>query len=93
MRLFEILSPLASINAGIFDHFDFDGLIRHVLKALSIPASITRGEFEVAQERENRAAQEQQAQEMQQIQQVSESMGAAAPMAKVLQADESISNE
>ena len=93
MRMFEILSPLASINAGIFDHFDFDGLIRHVLKALSIPASITRGEFEVAQEREDRAAQEQQMQEMQQIQQVSESMGAAAPMAKVLQADESISNE
>ena len=93
MKMFEILSPLASINANIFDHFDFDGLIRHVLKALSIPASVTKGEFEVAQERENRAAQEQQMQEMQQIQQTSESMGAAAPMAKVLQADESISNE
>ena len=93
MRMFEILSPLASVNAGIFDHFDFDGLIRHVLQALSIPASITKGEAEVAAERENRAAQEQQMQEMQQVQQLSESMGAAAPMAKVLQADESISNE
>mgnify|MGYP003670334102 FL=1 len=93
MRMFEILSPLASINAGIFDHFDFDGLIRHVVKSLSIPASITKGALEVAQDRENRAAQEQQQQEMQQVQQVSESMGAAAPMAKVLQADESISNE
>jgi len=93
MRMFEILSPLASVNAGIFDHFDFDGLIRHVLQALSIPASITKGEAEVAADRENRAAQEQQMQEMQQVQQLSESMGAAAPMAKVMQADESISNE
>ena len=93
MRMFEILGPLASINAGIFDHFDFDGLIRHVVKALSIPASITKGEFQVAQDRENRAQQEQQQEELAQIQQVSESMGAAAPMAKVLQAEESISNE
>ena len=93
MRMFEILSPLASINAGIFDHFDFDGLIRHILKALAIPATVTKGQFEVAQDRENRAIQEQQMQEMQQVQQVAESMGAAAPMAKVLQADESISNE
>ena len=85
MQMFELLSPLAAINAGIFDHFDFDGLIRHILKTLAIPATITKGEGQVAEDRENAQMQQQEAQEMAQVQQMSESMGAAAPMAKVLQ--------
>jgi len=85
MQMFELLSPLASINAGIFDHFDFDGLIRHILKTLAIPATITKGEGQVAEDRENAQMQQQQAQEMAEVTQISEAMGSAAPMAKVLQ--------
>ena len=88
MQMFELLSPLASINAGIFDHFDFDGLIRHILKTLAIPATVTKGEGQVAEDRENAAMQQQQAQEMAQVTQISEAMGSAAPMAKVLQSDD-----
>jgi hypothetical protein len=87
MQMFELLSPLASINAGIFDHFDFDGLIRHILKTLAIPATITKGEGQVAEDRENAQMQQQQQQEMAEVSQMSEAMGAAAPMAKVLQND------
>tara|TARA_R100000995_G_scaffold30176_3_gene13436 strand:- start:17447 stop:19063 length:1617 start_codon:yes stop_codon:yes gene_type:complete len=87
MQMFELLSPLASINAGIFDHFDFDGLIRHILKTLAIPATVTKGEGQVAEDRENQAMQQQQAQEMAEVTQISEAMGSAAPMAKVLQSD------
>ena len=87
MQMFELLSPLASINAGIFDHFDFDGLIRHILKTLAIPATITKGEGQVAEDRENAQMHQQQQQELAEVSQISEAMGAAAPMAKVLQND------
>jgi hypothetical protein len=84
MRLFELLSPIASIDAGVFDHLDVDGLVRHMLKTLSIPASVTKGEGEVMLARDERAAQEQVQQEMMEAQQTAESLGAVAPALKAL---------
>ena len=85
MQMFEILSPLASVNPGVFDHFDFDGLIRHVFKILAVPARVTHGMDAVTHTRRQKAEAAQQQAEMQQMTQTAEAMGSAAPMAKVLQ--------
>ncbi len=84
MRLFELLAPIASIDASVFDHLDIDGLVRHMLKTLSIPASVTKGEGEVMLSRDERAAQEQMAQQMMQAQQTAQSLGAVAPAIKAI---------
>jgi len=84
MRLFELMSPLASVDAGVFDHLDIDGLVRHMIKTLSIPASVTKGEGEVALTRDERAQQEQAAAAMAEAQQTAESLGAVAPAIKAI---------
>jgi hypothetical protein len=84
MRLFELLAPIASVDAGVFDHLDVDGLVRYMLKTLSIPASVTKGEGEVSLARDERAAQEQVQQNMMEAQQTAESLGAVAPALKAL---------
>ena len=85
MRLFELMSPLASVDPSVFDHLDMDGLVRHMIKVLSIPAKVTNGEFEVAARRDERQAQEQQQQQMMEAQQTAQSLGAVAPAIKALQ--------
>ena len=84
MRLFELLAPIASVDAGVFDHLDVDGLVRHMLKTLSIPASVTKGEGEVSLARDERAAQEEMVMQMQQAQQTAQSLGAVAPAIKAI---------
>lgn len=84
MRLFELLAPIASVDAGVFDHLDVDGLVRHMLKTLSIPASVTKGEGEVSLARDERAAQEEMMMQMQQAQQTAQSLGAVAPAIKAI---------
>lgn len=85
LRMFEILSPAASIDPSVFDHIDFDGLVRHLLGVLHVPARVSQGEAEVIAKREERA--EQQAAQAQQMEamQTAEALGAAAPAMKVLQ--------
>ena len=85
MRLFELMSPLASIDPGVFDHLDTDGLVRYMLRTLSIPASVTKGEEEVTSARSSRQEQQQAEQEMMEATQTAEALGAVAPAIKVLQ--------
>ena len=74
-----MMQPLAGIDPTILDYLDTDGLAKHVIKVLGIPASVVRGENEIAILREDRAAQQQQQQEMQQTMQMAQAAGQAAP--------------
>lgn len=85
MRLFELLSPLAGIDPGVFDHLDTDGLVRYMLSTLSIPARVTKGEGEIMRDRSRRQEQEQMQMQMQEATQTAEALGAVAPAIKVLQ--------
>ena len=85
MRLFELLSPLASIDPSVFDHLDTDGLVRYMLRTLSIPASVTKGQDDVARTRESRQEQQMAEQQMAEATQTAEALGAVAPAIKVLQ--------
>tara|TARA_R110002020_G_scaffold24190_7_gene79750 strand:+ start:289 stop:1941 length:1653 start_codon:yes stop_codon:yes gene_type:complete len=84
MRMFEMLMPLAQIDQGVMDYMDTDGMVKHLIKVLGVPATTVRGEQEVYQKRVERQQQQAQAQQMAQAQQVAETAGAAAPMAKAL---------
>ena len=85
LRMFEILSPAASIDPTVFDHIDMDGMVRHLLSVLHVPARVSEGEAGVMQKRSERAEQQQaQAQQMEAMQ-TAEALGAAAPAMKVLQ--------
>lgn len=79
VRMIEMMQPLAGIDPTILDYLDTDGLAKHVIKVLGIPASVVRGENEIAILREDRAAQQQQQQEMQQTMQMAQAAGQAAP--------------
>ena len=85
MRLFELLSPLASVDPGVFDHLDTDGLVRYMLRTLSIPASVTKGQDDVTRTRQSRQEQEMAQQQMTEATQTAEALGAVAPAIKVLQ--------
>jgi hypothetical protein len=85
MRLFELLSPLAGIDPGVFDHLDTDGLVRYMLHTLSIPARVTKGEGEIMRERSQRQEQAAMQQQMNEATQTAEALGAVAPAIKVLQ--------
>jgi hypothetical protein len=85
MRMFEIMSPAASIDPSVFDHVDFDGLVRHLLGVLHVPARVSQGEAEVMAKREQRAEAEQAQMQQMEALQTAEAMGAAAPAMKVLQ--------
>jgi len=85
MRLFELMSPLASIDPGVFDHLDTDGLVRYMLRTLSIPASVTKGVDDVASARSSRQEQETAQADMMEATQTAEALGAVAPAIKVLQ--------
>jgi hypothetical protein len=83
-RLFEILAPLSQINPGVFDYVDMDGLAKHIIRILGVPASVVKSDQEVDQERRQRQDQEAQAAEQQQIANQAQAMGDAAPMVKAL---------
>ena len=78
-RLFEMLMPVSQIDPSILDYLDIDGLARHVISSLGIPAAMVRGDSEVSQLREQRAQQQAQQQQMEQVSQMAEAAGAAAP--------------
>jgi len=84
VRMLELLQPLMGLDPGIVDHIDSDGLAKHVIKVLGIPASVTRGEREVADIRAQRQQQQQEQAEMQQAMQAAEAAGNAAPAVKAV---------
>ena len=79
VRMLEMMQPLAGIDPTILDYIDSDGLAKHVIKVLGIPAAVVRGDREIALLREDRAAQQQQQQEMAQMAQMAQAAGQAAP--------------
>jgi hypothetical protein len=85
MRFLEMLSPFAQIDPSILDHLDTDGMAKEMIKVLSIPASVIKGDEEVAQVREQRQQQQQQQAEQQQMMQTAEAAGNAAPMLKAIE--------
>ena len=85
MRLFELLGPVAQIDRGIMDYVDSDGLTKHMIRALSVPASAVRGDEEVAAIRQQRQARQEEQRELAQAQQVAEAAGSAAPALKAAQ--------
>jgi hypothetical protein len=84
VRMLEMFQPLMSLDPGIIDHIDSDGLARHVIKVLGIPASVTRGDLEIAAIRAQRQQQQQQQAEMQQAMAAAEAAGNAAPALKAV---------
>ena len=85
VRMLEMMQPIAQLDPGVLDHLDTDGLARHVIKVLGIPAQVVRGEFEINQIRQQRQQKEQQQAEMQQAQMAAEAAGKAAPAVKAAQ--------
>jgi hypothetical protein len=61
-----------------------DGLAKHIIRILGVPASVVKSDQEVDQERRQRQDQEAQAAEQQQIANQAQAMGDAAPMVKAL---------
>tara|TARA_R110000851_G_scaffold110583_1_gene233403 strand:+ start:1685 stop:3310 length:1626 start_codon:yes stop_codon:yes gene_type:complete len=85
MRLFELLGPVAQIDRGIMDYVDSDGLTKHMIRALSVPASAVRGDEEVVAIRQQRQARQEEQRQLAQAQQVAEAAGSAAPALKAAQ--------
>ena len=79
LRLIELMQPLVGVDPSIIDYLDTDGLTKHMVKALSVPASAVRGDEEVEQIRQERAALQKQQAELAQAQQIAEAAGNAAP--------------
>jgi len=82
VRMIEMMQPIASLDPAALDHIDTDGLARHVINVLGVPASVVRGAFEVEMIRAQRAQQQQQQAEMQQQMAAAEAAGKAAPAVK-----------
>ena len=79
VRMIEMIQPIASMDPAALDHIDIDGLAKHVIKVLGIPATVIRSDIQVAMLREQRAQQQQQQAEMQQAAMAAEAAGKAAP--------------
>jgi hypothetical protein len=83
VRMIEMLAPLAQL-APVFDYVDVDKFVKHTQEVLGVPAKIMRSDQEVAQLREQRAAQQQAMMEAQAELQQAEAAGKAAPAIKAL---------
>lgn len=79
VRLLEMLQPLMGISPDIIDYIDNDGLAKHVLRILGVPATVIRGSEEIEDLRDERQVQQmEQAQQQQQMMEA-EAAGKAAP--------------
>lgn len=85
LRMVEISQPLAQIDPQVMDYIDMDGMAKHLIKVLSIPAVAIRGDEEVETLRQQRAQQQQQQMEMAQEAQQLQAVGQAAPAIQALQ--------
>ena len=74
------MMPLSQLDPGIMDYIDTDGISKHLIKVLGIPATAIKGDQEVAQQRQQRAqAQQAQAQQAQLTEQA-QAAGSLAPL-------------
>jgi len=85
MQLFQFLAPLMQIDPSVVDYIDLDGLASHIIKVTNVPATVVRGQNEVAQLRAQRQQQMQQQQQMEQQAMAAEAAGSAAPALRAVE--------
>jgi hypothetical protein len=85
LQMIEFLAPLTQIDQGVLDYLDVDGMAKHIIRVTGTPATVVRGEGEVAQLREQRAAQAAQQAELQTMQSMATSAGEAAPALRAVE--------
>tara|TARA_Y100000004_G_scaffold136481_1_gene154583 strand:+ start:8123 stop:9739 length:1617 start_codon:yes stop_codon:yes gene_type:complete len=85
LRMVELSQPLAQIDPAVMDYIDMDGLAKHLIKVLSIPAVAIRSDEEVEGLRQERMQQQEQQMAMAQEAQQLQSIGQAAPAIQALQ--------
>jgi hypothetical protein len=83
-RLLELMTPLSQLDPGIMDYVDSDGISKHLIKILGVPATAIRGDREVAMIRAQRQEQQAQATEQAELMQGAEAAGNAAPALRAL---------
>jgi len=66
LQMLQIIQPVAQIDPNIIDHLDGDGLVKHLLRSLSIPASVIRSDDQVQALRNKKEEEKAQQQEGQQ---------------------------
>lgn len=84
MQLFELMQPLAQVDPGIVDFLDIDGIAKHLIRVLGIPAEVTKGEDEVRNIRYQRKASQAQVQQQATEMNQAEMLNKAAPALKAL---------
>jgi hypothetical protein len=85
LQMIEFLAPLTQIDQSVLDYLDVDGMAKHIIRVTGTPATVVRGEGEVAQLREQRAAQAAQQAELQTMQSLATSAGEAAPALRAVE--------
>jgi len=83
-RLFELVTPLAQIDQGVLDYMDTDGMVKHLIKTVGVPAVAVRSKEQVDALRSERQQQAAEQQQIMEAQQTATSAGEAAPMVKAL---------
>jgi len=78
-RLMELMMPLTQLDPAIMDHIDTDGLSKHLIKVLAVPATAIRGDMEVMQIRQQRQQAQAAAAQQQELMQTAEAAGQVAP--------------
>ena len=84
LRLVELTQPLAQIDPTVMDYLDMDGLAKHLIKVLAIPAVAIKSDEEVMVLRQQRQEAQQQAMEQAQEQQGLEALGKSAPVLQAM---------
>lgn len=84
LRMVELTQPLAQIDPSVMDYIDMDGMVKHLIKVLAIPAVAIKSDEQVMELREQRQQQQAQMMEQQQQQQMAQQMGQAAPMMEAM---------
>jgi hypothetical protein len=79
LQMIEFLMPLMQLDQGVADYLDMDGLAKHIIKVTGTPATVVRGDGEVAGIRENRARAMQAEAELSAGVQMATAAGDAAP--------------
>ena len=84
LQLLEIMAPLAQVDPSIMDYIDVDGMSKHIIKTLGVPATAVRGDEEVKKVRNEKQAAQAVEQEKQDILTAAEAAGNAAPLMKAM---------
>ena len=87
-RLLELMGPLSQLAPEIMDYVDADGIAKHMIKILGVPATAVRSAQQVALIREQKAQAAAEMAEQQELMQTAEAAGNAAPMLRAIQAQQ-----